>query len=80
MVARSKCDALYRIERKMDELQLDADQRFECWQQYAVPKLIELKMWLEKNESKLAKDTLTHTAIKYALTQWGNLIAYCEHG
>ena len=79
-VARAKFDALYRIERKMDELQLDEDQRFEYRQQHAIPKLDELKKWLDKNEPTVAKDSLTHTAIKYALNQWEHLAAYCDHG
>ena len=79
-VARSKLDALYRIERKMNELKLSDDERYEYRQQHAIPKLQQLHDWLLKNESKVAKDTLTHKAIKYALNQWPNLIAYCEHG
>jgi len=79
-VARTKFDALYRIERKMDELQLDEEQRYAYRQEHAVPKLAELKQWLEKNEPKVAKDTLTHTAIKYGLNQWEHLAAYCDHG
>ena len=45
-----------------------------------MPKLKELHKWLATNESKVAKDTLTHKAIKYTLNQWEHLIAYCDHG
>jgi len=79
-VARSKFDALYRIERKMQTLGLNDDERYQYRQQHALPKLAELRAWLEANEPKVAKDTLTHTAIKYALNQWENLVAYCDHG
>ena len=79
-VARSKIDALYRIERQMDKLGLDDDQRYAYRQEHAIPKLDELKAWLEKNSTKVAKDTLTHKAITYTLNQWENLIAYCDHG
>jgi len=79
-VARSKIDALYRIERKMNELGLDNAQRYAYRQEHTIPKLAELKSWLIKNEGKVTKDSLTYKAIKYTLNQWENLIAYCEHG
>lgn len=79
-IARSKMDALYRIERDMDKLDMDDAQRYAYRQEHAIPKLEELKSWLEKNSTKVAKDTLTHKAISYALNQWGYLIAYCDHG
>ena len=79
-VARTKIDALYRIEREMDKLGLSVDERYEYRQKHAMPKLKELHKWLVTNESKVAKDTLTHKAIKYTLNQWEHLIAYCDHG
>jgi len=79
-IARSKIDALYRIERKIDELGLDDVQRYAYRQEHAIPKLVALKSWLIKNEGKVTKGSLTYNAIKYALNQWKNLIAYCEHG
>ncbi len=79
-VARSKMDALYRIERHMDALDMDDEQRHAYRQAHAKPKLDELKTWLEKNSTKVAKDTLTHKAISYTLNQWEHLIAYCDHG
>jgi len=79
-VARSKMDALYRIERQMEKLDLNDEQRYAYRQEHAKPKLDELKNWLEKNSTKVAKDTLTYKAIKYSLNQWEHLIAYCDHG
>lgn len=79
-VARSKIDALYRIERDMDTLKLDNYQRYAYRQEHATPKLEELHQWLVKNSTKVAKGTLTYKAIKYALNQWERLIAYCDHG
>lgn len=79
-VARSKMDALYRIERQMQRLELNDEQRYAYRQAHAKPKLDELKTWLEQNSTKVAKDTLTHKAIQYTLNQWENLIAYCDHG
>lgn len=79
-VARSKIDALYRIERQMEQLDLDDEQRYAYRKEHAIPKLDELKVWLKKNSSKVAKDTLTYKAINYTLNQWEHLIAYCDHG
>jgi len=79
-VARTKIDALYSIERKIDKLNLNDDERYAYRQKHAIPKLNELKAWLEKNEPKIAKDSITHKAIKYALNQWDYLAAYCDHG
>ncbi len=79
-VARSKMDALYRIERDMDKLDLSDEQRRAYRQEHAKPKLDELHQWLITNSTKVAKDTLTYKAIKYTLNQWERLIAYCDHG
>jgi len=79
-VARSKIDALYTIERKMKELKLNEDERYDYRRKHAIPKLEKLNVWLIQNEAKVAKDTLTHKAINYALKQWENLIGYCQHG
>ena len=73
-------DELYRIERQMQSMDLNDEQRYAYRQEHAKPKLDELKTWLEQNSTKVAKDTLTHTAIQYTLNQWENLIAYCDHG
>jgi transposase len=45
-----------------------------------VPALNNLKEWLDKNISKLPKDSLTYKAIYYTLNQWKNLTAYCDNG
>lgn len=80
IVARSKIDALYRIEREMKKLELTDSQRYAYRQKHAIPKLAALKTWLLDNEGKVTKDSLTYEAIKYALNQWDNLAAYCDHG
>lgn len=79
-VARAKIDALYRIEREMNKLDLTDDERKAYRLEHAKPKLDELHQWLITNSTKVAKDTLTYKAIKYSLNQWERLIAYCEHG
>ncbi len=45
-----------------------------------MPILDDLKPWLEKNVSRVPKDSLTHKAIRYTLNQWEYLIGYCEDG
>ena len=42
--------------------------------------LDDLKSWLEKNISRVPKDSLTWTAMNYTLNQWTLLIGYCEDG
>jgi hypothetical protein len=45
-----------------------------------VPALKTLKTWLETNAGKVAKGTLTRTAMDYTLNQWPTLVGYCERG
>jgi hypothetical protein len=45
-----------------------------------VPILNDLKIWLEKNVSRVPKDSLTYKAIRYTLNQWDYLTRYCEDG
>ena len=79
-VALSKINALYKLERDMDKLNLNNDQRKAYRLEHAKPRLDELHQWLVKNSTKVAKDTLTYKAIKYTLNQWERLTAYCDHG
>ena len=78
MVALSKVNVLYRIERELADL--DDDERFEERQKQAVPKLIKLRAWLNDKQPKVASGMLTSKAINYAINQWDHLIRYCEHG
>jgi len=77
-VAVSKIDALYRIERKIETWN-DEEKRL-YRQEYSVPKLAALKLWLEEREPKVDRDSKTGKAIRYTLNQWDKLIRYCEHG
>ena len=79
-IAISKIDALYRIEREMDKLELDNDERYEYRQKHSVPKLAALHAWLETNAPKMDKDSKTYRSIQYALNQWPKLTTYCDHG
>ncbi len=77
-VALSKIRKLYKIEDDIKSMTPKA--RFEQRQQLSLPILEDLKSWLEKNISKLPKDSLTYTAMYYTLNQWDTLIGYCEAG
>ncbi|MFK7856356.1 MAG: IS66 family transposase [Granulosicoccus sp.] len=79
-VAIAKIGALYAIERKMEELGLDDDERKAYRIKHSLPKLNQLHEWLIENEPKLDKDSKTYKAISYALNQWPKMVRYCEHG
>jgi len=77
-VAIGKIRKLYRIESEIEGLE-PAHKR-EQRQQLSVPLLHDLKAWLEKNASRVPKDSLTHTAMQYMLNQWDLLVGYCDDG
>lgn len=77
-VALSKIRKLYAIEDNIKSL--SPKERYEQRQQQSLPILKDLNSWLEKNISKLPKDSLTYTAMYYTLNQWETLIRYCENG
>lgn len=77
-VALSKIRKLYAIEKSIKDL--DGDQKKQARQTLSVPVLDDLKLWLEKNVSRVLKDSLTHKAISYTLNQWEYLMGYCEDG
>jgi len=77
-VALSKIRKLYAIE---DDIKLlSPEERYQQRQRLSLPNLKDLQSWLEKNISKLPKDSLTYTAMYYTLNQWNTLIGYCEDG
>jgi len=78
MVALSKIDALYRIERELKEL--DDDERYAERQKRSVPALVSLQTWLEENAPKVVPDSLTRKAMNYTLNQWKHLERYTQHG
>ncbi len=77
-VGLSIINKLYLVERKIKDLTVD--DKYRTRQAESIPILNELKVWLEKNQSKVVKDTLTWKAISYTLNQWHKLIRYCDHG
>lgn len=69
---------LYRIEEQMRDLTPAEKQLIR--QRQAKPMLDDLKVWLERNVSRVPKDSLTRTAINYMLNQWEYISYYCEDG
>lgn len=77
-IAIGKIGKLYRIETKIKDL--DPDQKQAMRQKLSKPVLDDLKEWLDKNVTRVPKDSLTRTAMNYMLNQWAYLIHYCEDG
>lgn len=77
-VALGKIRKLYALEKKIAD-QTDAQKR-KARQEIAIPILDDLKIWLEKNISRMLKGGLTHKAMQYTLNQWDSLIGYCKDG
>lgn len=77
-IALSHINKLYVIERQAKELS-DAE-RHRVRQELSVPRLNDLKAWLEANVGKVMKDSLTRKAMEYTLNQWPYLIGYCTRG
>lgn len=77
-VALSTINKLYVIEREIKALA--AEEKYRLRQEKSIPILKELKAWLEKNHSKVVRDSLTWTAINYTLNQWDKLVRYCDSG
>jgi transposase len=84
-IALGMINKLYRVERQLNDLKeqqpaMTAEDIVAYRQEHSVPLLNELKSFLEKNLSKVPKDSLTYTAISYTLNQWSKLVVYCEEG
>jgi len=83
-IALGDINKLYRIERQLNDLKektgYTAEQVVAYRQKHSVPILDKLKVFLEKNVSKVPVDSLTWKAITYMLNQWSKLIVYCTNG
>ena len=77
-VALGQIAKLYRIEKAIQDL--PAQEKTTQRQQQSRPLLMELQHWLQTNQPKVPKDSLTGKAIAYTLNQWETLTAYCDHG
>lgn len=77
-IALGKIGKLYAIERHIQAM--TPEERYRERQTNSVPLLEDLKAWLDKNAPKVAKDSLTRTAMTYMLNQWDKLVRYCDDG
>ena len=72
--------ALYEVERKAKDLNLDADGREVLRQSEAAPIATKLQAWLTKRLTEVAPRSATEKAIKYSLGRWIALMRYLEDG
>ena len=77
-VALGQLNALYRIEKKL--VDLSPEERQTKRQALIKPRLEAFKTWLDQNQSKVPKDSLTYVAIQYAQNQWSTLTVFCDNG
>ncbi|WP_419596365.1 IS66 family transposase, partial [Thiolapillus sp.] len=77
-VAIGKIRKLYAIEKRIEKL--PPEEKTRQRQQLAQPVLDDLKAWLEKNSTRVPRDSLTYKAIQYTLNQWELLIGYLADG
>ena len=82
---RSKADhmlslinTLYMIERQIKEL--SAAEKFQHRCKRSLPILKKLKTYLDDNQHKVPKDSLTGKAMTYLGNQWDKLMVYCSNG
>jgi len=74
----SHINTLYMIERKIKELPVD--EKYQQRQLRSLPVLNKLKTYLENNQHKVPKDSLTGKAMTYLGNQWDKLNVYCSNG
>ena len=77
-VAIGKIRKLYAIEKRIRDL--DPEEKTRQRQQRAQPVLDDLKAWLEKNVTRVPRNSLTYQAMQYTLNQWDRLIGYLADG
>ena len=77
-VAIGKIRKLYAIEKRIEKL--PPEEKTRQRQQLAQPVLDDLKAWLEKNSTRVPRDSLTYKAMQYTLNQWELLTGYLADG
>lgn len=77
-VAIGKIRKLYLIEDRIRDV--PPEQKRHQRQQLSKPLLEDFHQWLEVNQTRIPKDSLTYDAIRYALNQWPTLTGYCDDG
>lgn len=78
--ALSRFKALYDIERKCKEQQLDYNQIRDARQKESVPILNELHAWMLQQYQQLLPSSPIFLAIKYSLERWEQLSYYVNDG
>ena len=74
----SLINKLYVIEREIKELSVN--EKYLQRQEKSIPLLNQLKLYLEENQHKVPKDSLTGKAMTYLSNQWIRLNVYCTNG
>jgi len=77
-VAIGKIRKLYAIEQRIADLPPEGKTKQR--RQLATPVLDDLKAWLEKNLTRVPRESLTCKAIAYTLNQWDLLTGYLADG
>lgn len=77
-IALNKIQKLYMVEQSIKLL--SAAEKQQQRERLTKPLLEDLKGWLDKNITKVSKDSETYKAINYTLNQWPKLIRYCDDG
>lgn len=76
--AMSFINKLYMIERQIKLLSIE--EKHQQRQERSQPVLNKLKTYLEDNQHKILKDSLTGKAMTYLSNQWEKLTVYCTNG
>jgi len=69
---------LYEIEREVKDM--DSDGRYRVRQDRALPKLLEIRVWLDKRLSEVLPKSMTGKALSYMDNEWEYLSRYVESG
>lgn len=71
-------NGLYLIERQIKDL--STEEKYQHRQERSLPVLAKIKAYLDDNQPKVPKDSLTGKAMTYLSNQWEKLTVYCTHG
>jgi len=71
---------LYRVERQAKDAEMTPEQRHALRQEWAVPILERLRIWLHENLPRTLPSGATGKALGYLSNQWQRLVRYLEDG
>jgi hypothetical protein len=72
------CNDLFELEKQFRDM--TADERYAARREKSVPKIEEIKAWLDKSAIEVLPKTATGQAIAYCLNQWTKLTAFLLDG